>query len=73
MKSIDDQLELAKKAQAQIDNYTQEQVDEMCLAIGWEATKKQVSQNTQNLLVLFVPFYQLQTQPQHVAAKQSAY
>ena len=39
MKSIDDQLELAKKAQAQIDNYTQEQVDEMCLAIGWEVYK----------------------------------
>ena len=39
MKTIDEQLALAKKAQLQIDNYSQEQVDEMCLAIGWEVYK----------------------------------
>lgn len=39
MKTIDEQLEIAKKAQALIDNYSQEQVDEMCLAIGWEVYK----------------------------------
>lgn len=39
MKTIDEQLEIARKAQAQIDNYTQEQVDEMCLSIGWEVYK----------------------------------
>ncbi len=39
MKTVDEQLEIAKKAQAQIDHYTQEQIDELCLAIGWEVYK----------------------------------
>lgn len=29
-------IEKARKAQAQINNYTQEQIDEVCVAIGWE-------------------------------------
>jgi len=36
MKSVDELLATARKAQAQINNYTQEQVDEMCLSVGWE-------------------------------------
>jgi len=33
---IQEYVEKAKKAQAQIANYTQEQIDEVCVAIGWE-------------------------------------
>ena len=29
-------IEKAKAAQAQINNYTQEQIDEVCVAVGWE-------------------------------------
>ena len=29
-------MELARKAQAIVNDYTQEQIDEICLAIGWE-------------------------------------
>ena len=36
MKSVDELLAAARKAQAQIAGYTQEQIDEVCLAIGWE-------------------------------------
>ena len=36
MKTIQEQMELARKAQAAINDYTQEQVDDMCLAAGWE-------------------------------------
>ena len=36
MKSVDELMAAARKAQAQINNYTQEQVDEMCLSAGWE-------------------------------------
>lgn len=36
MKSVDELIAIARKAQAQIVNYTQEQVDEVCLAIAWE-------------------------------------
>ena len=36
MKSVDELLAAARKAQAQIADYTQEQIDEVCLAIGWE-------------------------------------
>lgn len=36
MKTISEQMELARKAQAAINDYTQEQVDEMCLSVGWE-------------------------------------
>ena len=36
MKTISEQLELARKAQEAINDYTQEQVDEMCLSVGWE-------------------------------------
>lgn len=33
---VQEYIEKAKKAQAQIANYTQEQIDEVCVAIGWE-------------------------------------
>ena len=36
MKSVDELMAAAREAQAQINNYTQEQVDEMCLSAGWE-------------------------------------
>lgn len=36
MKTVDEQLELARKAQGLIDSYTQEEVDELCLSVGWE-------------------------------------
>ena len=36
MKSVDELLAAARKAQAQIADYTQEQIDEVCLAVGWE-------------------------------------
>lgn len=36
MKSVDEQLALARKAQAQMDDATQEAVDEICLSVGWE-------------------------------------
>jgi len=36
MKSVDELIAAARKAQAQINDYTQEQVDEMCLSVGWE-------------------------------------
>jgi len=29
-------IEKARKAQAKINNYTQEQIDEVCVAVGWE-------------------------------------
>ena len=32
-------IDKAKKAQQQIENYTQEQIDEVCVAIGWEVYK----------------------------------
>ena len=36
MKSVDELIAAARKAQAQISNYTQEQIDDMCLSAGWE-------------------------------------
>ena len=36
MKSVTELLAAAKKAQEQINGYTQEQIDEVCLSIGWE-------------------------------------
>ena len=36
MKSVNELLAAARKAQAQIADYTQEQIDEVCLAAGWE-------------------------------------
>lgn len=36
MKSVKEQMELARKAQAEVSNYTQEQIDDVCLAVGWE-------------------------------------
>ena len=36
MKTVAEQMELARKAQAAIADYTQEQIDEVCLAVGWE-------------------------------------
>ena len=34
MKTVSEQMELARKAQAIVNDYTQEQIDEICLAIG---------------------------------------
>lgn len=39
MKTVSEQMELARKAQAAVAEYTQEQIDEICLAIGWEVYK----------------------------------
>ena len=36
IKTINDYVNRAKKAQAQINHYTQEQIDMVCVAIGWE-------------------------------------
>ena len=36
MQSVDELIATARKAQAHINTYTQEQVDEMCLSVGWE-------------------------------------
>lgn len=36
MKSVDELMAAARKAQSQIAEYTQEQIDEVCLSIGWE-------------------------------------
>ena len=36
MKTVAEQMELARKAQEAVAEYTQEQIDEVCLAIGWE-------------------------------------
>ena len=36
MKTVDELLAAARKAQQQIADYTQEQIDEVCLSIGWE-------------------------------------
>lgn len=39
MKTVKEQVELARKAQKAVANYTQEQIDEVCLAVGWEMYK----------------------------------
>lgn len=36
MKTVAEQMALARKAQEAIANYSQEQIDEVCLAVGWE-------------------------------------
>ncbi len=36
MKTVAEQMELARKAQEAVAEYTQEQIDEVRLAIGWE-------------------------------------
>lgn len=36
MKTVPEQMELARKAQEIVAGYTQEQIDDVCLAIGWE-------------------------------------
>lgn len=36
MKTVSEQMEIARKAQESIADYTQEQIDELCLAVGWE-------------------------------------
>ncbi len=38
-KMIEDLLQRARKAQKQIEGYTQEQIDEVCLAVGWQVYK----------------------------------
>lgn len=36
MKTVVEQMQSARKAQEAIAHYTQEQIDELCLAVGWE-------------------------------------
>jgi sulfoacetaldehyde dehydrogenase len=36
VKSVSELLEAARLAQRQIDSYSQEQIDEVCMSIGWE-------------------------------------
>lgn len=36
MKTVSEQMTIARKAQEAVANYTQEQIDEVCLAIGWQ-------------------------------------
>jgi sulfoacetaldehyde dehydrogenase len=36
MKSVDELITTAREAQKKVDNYTQEQINGVCLAIGWE-------------------------------------
>lgn len=36
MKSVNELMEAARKAQEHIKDYTQEQIDELCLSVGWE-------------------------------------
>lgn len=36
MKSVNELMEAARKAQEHIKNYTQAQIDELCLSVGWE-------------------------------------
>lgn len=39
MKTVAEQMALAREAQKAVANYTQEQIDEVCLAVGWEMYK----------------------------------
>ena len=39
MKTVEEQMTLARKAQEAVAEYTQEQIDEVCLAVGWEVYK----------------------------------
>lgn len=39
MKSVAEQVALAREAQKAVASYTQEQIDEVCLAVGWEMYK----------------------------------
>ncbi len=39
MKTVAEQMELARKAQEAVSEYTQQQIDEVCLAVGWEVYK----------------------------------
>ena len=45
MKTVSEQMELARKAQAIVNDYTQEQIDEICLAIGWGRKHRQARQD----------------------------
>ena len=36
MKTVAEQMELARRAQEAVAEYTQKQIDEVCLAVGWE-------------------------------------
>ncbi|MDL2307888.1 aldehyde dehydrogenase, partial [Desulfovibrio sp. OttesenSCG-928-C06] len=36
MKSVDELLAAARKAQKAVAEYTQEQIDEVCLSVAWE-------------------------------------
>ena len=36
---ISELVEKARAAQKQVENYTQEQIDEVCLAVAWQVFK----------------------------------
>ncbi|MCP4755592.1 MAG: aldehyde dehydrogenase family protein [Proteobacteria bacterium] len=38
-KTVSDLVAKAREAQKQVENYTQEQIDEVCLAVGWQLYK----------------------------------
>ncbi|TES92505.1 MAG: aldehyde dehydrogenase, partial [Desulfobacteraceae bacterium] len=38
-KVISDLIAKARAAQKQVENYTQEQIDEVCLSVGWQLYK----------------------------------
>ena len=39
VKTIQELIVRARAAQKQIENYSQEQIDQMCLSVGWEVYK----------------------------------
>ncbi len=38
-KKIGEYVARARAAQEQVENYTQEQIDEVCLSVGWQLYK----------------------------------
>ena len=38
-KMISEYMAKARAAQKQVENYTQEQIDEVCLSVGWQVYK----------------------------------
>lgn len=51
MKTVAEQVQIAREAQAKIENYTQEQIDEICLSIGWEVYKDDNIEKLANMAV----------------------
>ena len=51
MKSVAELLDAARKAQAQVANYTQAQIDEVCKAVAWQVYKDENIQKLARLAV----------------------